>query len=191
MIGKDTLNGIQGLKFYPGTSNIESLNSIKCKEEYTLCNIDLYTHGIIIWITDKYFRITYEQIVEMDLVPYEEAITLRESIFNYMGNGVEWGAYPGMAIGAVVGAIVHKTRKNNIRYGKILRIAFWDADTKELRYILLDHSKPDELDAFLANWQKEKKINNETGRIPQPNKGCLSVIVVLLISTLFYSYISL
>ena len=81
LIGKDTLNGIKGLEYYPGTSNIESLNSIKCKEEYTLCNIDLYTHGIIIWITDKYFRITYEQIVEMDLVPYEEAISLRDSKF--------------------------------------------------------------------------------------------------------------
>lgn len=190
LIGEDTLNGIHGLKFYPDTSNIESLNSIKCKEEYTLCNIDLYTHGLIIWIADKYFRMTYEQIVEIDLVPYEETITLKETIFNHMGNGVEWGAYPGMVIGAVVGAIAHKTQKSNIRNGKILRIAFWDADTKELKYILLDHSKPDELDKFVANYQKEKKINEETGRKPsKTSSGCLSIFVLLFISTLLCSFI--
>ena len=192
MIGEDTQNGIRGLMFDPGASNIESLNSIKCKDGYTPCNIDLYTHGLIIWITDKYFRMTYEQIVDIDLDPYEETITLRESIFNHMGNGVEWGAYPGMVVGAVVGAIAHKTRKNNVRNGKILRIAFWDADTKRIKFILLDHSKPDELDKFVENWQKEKKINEETGRKPsKPSSGCLSVVALLFISTLLCSFIIL
>ena len=205
MLGEDTLNGIRGLKFYPGTSNIESINSIKCKEEYTLCNIDLYTHGLIIWIADKYFRMTYKQIVDIDLIPYEETITLRESLFNHMGNGAAWGAFcggaggligatigatVGSAVGSAIGSIAHTGRKNKTRSGKILRIAFWDADTKDLKYIFLDHSKPDELDKFLADWHKEKKINEETGRKPsKPSSGCLSIFVLLFISTLLCSFI--
>ena len=190
LLGERTSNGIRGLKFYPGTSNIESLNSIKCKDDYTPCNLDLYTHGIIIWITNKHIRMTYEQIVDVDLVPYEEPITLRETVFNHMGTGVEWGAYPGMAIGAAVGAIAHMARKKKIREGKILRIAFWDADTKELKYILFDYPKPDELENFLASWQREKKINEETGRIPTTkSSGCLSVIIILFINTILCSFI--
>jgi hypothetical protein len=190
LLGECTSNGIRGLRFYPGTSNIELLNSIKCKDDYTPCNLDLYTHGIIIWITDKHIKMTYEQIVDIDLVPYEEPITFRETIFNHMGTGIEWGAYPGMAIGAAVGAITQMTRKNKMREGKILRIAFWDADTKELKYILFDYPKPDVLENFLASWQREKIINEETGRMPTTkSSGCLSVIIILFISTILCSFI--
>ncbi len=204
LLGYETGNGIKGsIRFYPGMSNIESLNSIE--SDFCYCNFDIYTHGIRIWIEPNHsifdkadsriFAMTNEQIVDIDLVPYDEYVKHKKNLGDYMTKGAAIAAVGntgmvGVAVGAAIGAVASIGNKTSHYKGKYLRITFWNRDTKEMQYILLDHPKQKELEKLVDYWVKEKKINEETGRKPTDKpSGCFSIIILLIISTLLVSFI--
>ena len=118
-LGYYTPYGIQSdIRFYPGMSNIESLNTIEA--DFCYCNFDLYTHGIRLKIEPDHslftkadvrtFDITNEQIVDIDLVPYDEYIKYKKSLSQYMNKGAAFAAVAntgmvGVALGAAIGAV--------------------------------------------------------------------------------------
>lgn len=207
LLGYDTCNGIgdTDLRFYPGMSNIDEINARE--EEFCYARVTLYSHGINVYIepnhglfehTDVFnYPMTNEQIVDVDLVPYDEYVKYKKSLGGYMSKGAAIAAVAntgmiGVALGAAIGAVASIGNKTTHLKGKYLRITFWDWDTKELRYILIDHPKLTRLEVFVDNWKKEKKINEETGRKPTdkaPSSGCLSVIALVIVSTLLCSFL--
>lgn len=211
-LGYYTPYGIQSdIRFYPGMSNIESLNTIEA--DFCYCNFDLYTHGICLKIEPDHslftkadvrtFDITNEQIVDIDLVPYDEYIKYKKSLSQYMNKGAAFAAVAntgmvGVALGAAIGAVASIGHKTTHLKGKYLRVTFWDRETKELQYILLDHAKEKELEKLAAHWREEKRINEETGRKSHTeadekgsNKktGCLSVIAIVFLCVVLCSFI--
>ena len=98
----------------------------------------------------------------------------------------------GVAIGAAIGAVASIGNKTTHLKGKYLRVTFWDRETKELKYILLDHPKQKVLEGFIEDWKNEKKTNKETGRKPtdvEPSAGCFSIIALLIVSTFLCSFL--
>ena len=89
-LGFDTVNGIDDtdLRFYPGMSNIETINALE--EDFCYGRITLYSHGINIYIEPNgglfekkevfNYPITNEQIVDIDLVPYDEYVKYKKSL---------------------------------------------------------------------------------------------------------------
>jgi len=209
VLGFNTDKGITGLdlKFYPGMSNIDDINVIE--EDACFAAITLYSYGIVIEMEPVHgvferkegfcFPMTNEQIVDIDLVPYDEYVTYKKSLGDYMTKGGAIAAVGnaglfGVAVGTAIGALASIGNKTEHLKGKYLRITFWDRDTKEMKYILLDHPKPKVLEEFLENWKNEKKINEETGRKPTETpsaSGCLSVILLVIVSTLLCSFVLL
>ena len=132
-LGFETYNGIdaEDLRFYPGMSNIETINAIK--EEFCYSNIELYSHGFIINIEPEggifenketfHFQLTNEQVVEIDLVPYDEYVKYKKSLGGYMSKGAAIGAIAntgmaGVALGAVIGAVASIGNKTTHIKGK-------------------------------------------------------------------------
>lgn len=205
LLGHDTCNGIEDtdLRFYPGMSNIDEINTRE--EEFCYARATLYSHGINVYIepnhgvfehTDVFnYPMTNEQIVDINLVSYDEYVKYKKSLGGYMSKGAAIAAVAntgmiGVALGAAIGAVASIGNKTSHLKGKYLRITFWDRDTKELKYILLDHPKQKELEKFVDNWGNEKKINEETGRKPTDKApGCLSVIALVIVSTLLCSFL--
>lgn len=207
LLGRDTCNGIDGtdtdLRFYPGMSNIDVINARK--EDFCYAKATLYTHGINVYIepnhglfehTDVYnYPMTNEQVVDVDLVPYDEYVKYKKSLGGYMAKGAGIAAVAdsgiiGVALGAAFGAVASIGNKTKHLKGNYLRITFWDRDTKELKYILLDHPKQKVLDEFVNNWKNEKKINEETGRKPtDKTPGCFPIIALVIISTMLCSFL--
>ena len=183
-------------------SNIETINAIK--EEFCYSSIELYSHGFIINIEPEggifenketfHFQLTNEQVVEIDLVPYDEYVKYKKSLGGYMSKGAAIGAIAntgmaGVALGAVIGAVASIGNKTTHIKGKYLRITFWDKDTKELKYVLLDHPKQKVLEEFIENWKNEKRMN-ENGRKPTDEpSGCFSIIALLIVSTFLCSFL--
>lgn len=209
LIGFNTGKGIEDteLRFYPGMSNIDDLNTI---EGFCYANIFLHSYGIRFYIEQnhddsknevEYYEaaMTNEQIVDIDLVPYDDYVTYKKSLGNYMAKGGAIAAVAntglvGVAVGVAIGAVASIGNKTEHIKGKYLRITFWDRQTKELKYILLDHPKQKLLEKFVENWNNEKKINEETGRKPtdkSQSSGCLSVIVLVIVSTILCSFVLL
>lgn len=202
-LGFDTDNGIidSEIRFYPGMSNIEAINALEA--EFCYSGVTLYSHGINIYIEPNggifedrdvfNFPITNEQIVEIDLVPYDEYVKYKKSLGDYMSKGAGIAAIAntgivGVAIGAAIGAVASIGSKTAHLKGKYLRITFWDRETKELKYILLDHPKQKVLEEFIENWKNEKKTNQETGRKPTDDApGCFSIVVHIVVSGLLCS----
>lgn len=207
LLGYDTRKGISDteLKFYPGMSNIDEINARE--EEFCYARAVLYSHGINIYIephcglfehADVFnYPMTNEQIVDVDLVPYDEYVKYKKSFGGYMSKGAAIAAVAdtgmiGVAVGAAIGALASIGNKTKHLKGKYLRITFWDRDSKELRYILLDHPKQKELEKFVENWKNEQKINEETGRKPTDKApGCFSVIILVIVCTLLCSFLIL
>lgn len=206
-LGFDTVNGIEDtdLRFYPGMSNIETINALE--EDFCYGRITLYSHGINIYIEPNgglfehkdvfNYPITNEQIVDIDLVPYDEYVKYKKSLGGYMSKGAGIAAIAntgmvGVAIGAAIGAVASIGNKTTHLKGKYLRVTFWDRETKELKYILLDHPKQKVLEGFIEDWKNEKKTNKETGRKPtdvEPSAGCFSIIALLIVSTFLCSFL--
>lgn len=202
-LGFETLKGIidADLMFFPGMSNIENLNAIT--EDFCYSSIKLYSHGFIVNIEPKgsvferkemlHLQLTNEQVVDVDLVPYDEYVKYKKSLGDYMSKGAAWGAVAntgmiGVALGAAIGAVASIGNKTTHIKGKYLRITFWDRDTKELKYILLDHPKQKVLEKFIDNWENEKKLN-QNGRKPTDKpQGCFSVIVLVIVCSLLCSF---
>lgn len=209
LLGYDTDKGIKGLdlRFYPGMSNIDEINAIE--EDYCFAIITLFSYGLEIYIEPGHgllerkkgfgYQMTSEQIVDVDLVPYDEYVTYKKSLGDYMAKGGAIAAVGntglfGVAVGTAIGALASIGNKTEHLKGKYLRITFWDRDTKEMKYILLDHPKQKVLEEFLENWKNEKRINEETGRKPTDTpsaSGCLSVILLVIVSTLLCSFVLL
>ena len=205
LLGFNTGNGIDDtdLRFYPGMSNIDDLNTIG---DYCYAKISLYSYGIAYYIEENhgekkevdYYNtgITNEQIVDVDLVPYDEYVKYKKDLGAYMAKGGAIAAVAntglvGVAVGIAIGAVASIGNKTEHLKGKYLRITYWDRDTKEMKYILFDHPKQKQLEKFVDNWKNEKKINEETGRKPTDkaqSSGCLSVIVLVIVSTLLCSF---
>lgn len=207
LLGFNTLKGINDtdLRFYPGMSNIEILNAIE--EEYCYGRINLYSHGVEFIIEpacDSLFErkdvirgsMTNEQIVEIDIVPYDEYMTYKKSLDDYISRGAGIAAVAntgmiGVAIGAAIGAVASIGNKTVHLKGNYLRITFWDRETKELKYILFDHPKPKVFDKFIENWKSEKRMN-ENGRKPTDEPpGCISIVALLIVSTFLCSFLLL
>lgn len=176
-LGYETDYGIGGLdlRFYPGMSNIDEINAIE--EDSCFTNIALYTSGIVIYLEPYHgvferkdgFNIgmTSEQIVDVDLVPYDEYVKYKKSLGDYMAKGGAIAAVGnaglfGVALGAAIGAVASIGNKTSHLKGKYLRITFWDRDTKELKYIMFDHRKQKVLEKFVENWEKVKMFKDET-----------------------------
>lgn len=203
-LGFDTDKGIEDtdLTFYPGMSNIETINVLD--EEFCYGRVTLYSHGINIYIEPKgslfenknvfNFPITNEQIVDIDLVPYDEYVKYKKNLGDYMSRGAGIAAIAntgmvGVAIGAAIGAVASIGNKTTHLKGKYLRITFWERETKELKYILLDHPKQKVLEKFVEDWKSEKKTNEETGRKPTDEApGCFSIIALVIVSTFLCSF---
>lgn len=205
LLGYDTCNGITDtdLRFYPGMSNIDEINARE--EDFCYARATLYSHGINVYIEPKRglfehmdvfnYPMTNEQIVDIDLVPYDEYVKYKKSLGGYMSKGAAIAAVAntgmiGVALGAAIGAVASIGNKTTHLKGKYLRITFWDRNSKDLKYIMLDHPKQKELEKFVENWKNEKKINEETGRKPTDKApGCFSVITLVIVSTLLCSFL--
>lgn len=196
LLGYDTCNGITDteLRFYPGMSNIDDINARG--EEFCYAKASLYSHGINIYIepnhglfehTDVFnYPMTNEQIVDIDLVPYDEYVKYKKSIGGYMSKGAAIAAVAntgmvGVAIGAAIGAVASIGNKTSHLKGKYLRITFWDRDTKDLRYILLDHPKQKELEKFVDNWKNEKKKTKKQEESQQIKLPDVYLLLLLLL----------
>lgn len=82
---------ILGFTYSPGDSNDSRYDKIK---EYTLGSIEVYTHGLEIWIDSDIFALTNEQIVLIDTISHQEYITVKKKMSDYvafgalLGNGI-------------------------------------------------------------------------------------------------------
>lgn len=204
-LGYDTGKGIEDtdMRFYPGMSNIDAINILE--EEFCYSRVTLYSHGIKVYIEPKgglferknvyIYPMTNEQIVDIDLVPYDEYVNYKKSLSQYMSKGAAIAAIAntgmvGVTLGAAIGALASIGHKTTHLKGKYLRITFWDRDTRKLKYILFDHPKQNELEKLVENWEYEKKINEETGRKPTDKApGCFSVIALLIACSLVCSFV--
>ena len=170
--------------FSPGDSNDSRYDKIK---EYTLGSIEIYTHGLEIWVDSDIFVLTNEQIVLIDTISHQEYITVKKKMSDYIAFGALLGnGIAGSLIGAGIGALFGIGKKRVNVKGTFIRIVYWDVRERSLKYVMLDYEgKKEHLDAFVKLWEEQKEINVKTGRKPEDCKtGCFGLLLLLTISTI-------
>lgn len=167
-----------------GDSNDSRYDKIK---EYTLGSIEVYTHGLEIWIDSDIFALTNEQIVLIDTISHQEYITVKKKMSDYVAFGALLGnGIAGSLIGAGIGALFGIGKKRVNVKGTFIRIVYWDVHERNLKYVMLDYEgKKEHLDAFVKLWEEQKRINIETGRKPEDCKtGCFGLLLLFTILTI-------